>query len=288
MSATFGCVILTRGDRPSELQRAVDSVTAQVGVTVDCLVVVNGGGGPSGVSGARLLCLPENLGIPAGRNRGVDAVEGEFVLFLDDDGYLRDTDVLERAREAFRSDPTLGVLSLRITDPEGRAGQRRHVPRLRAGDPARSSDVTTFLGGACIIRREVFERVGVFPAEFFFGHEETSLAWRALDADFRIRYDASLEVLHPSAPPTRHAFHHYLSSRNRVWLARLHLPTPIAFVYCVVWLVASLLRAGTIGNCSKVLRGFSDGLASSPARPRRRIRWQTAWRMCRLGRPPVV
>jgi len=31
------------------------------------------------------VALPENLGIPAGRNRGVEHVTGEYLFFLDDD-----------------------------------------------------------------------------------------------------------------------------------------------------------------------------------------------------------
>ena len=64
--------------------------------------------------------------------------------------------------------------------------QRRHVPRLRASDPLRSSRVTTFLGGANAVRTTVFQQVGLLPDEFFYAHEETDLAWRALDAGWMI------------------------------------------------------------------------------------------------------
>ncbi|WP_373277505.1 glycosyltransferase family 2 protein, partial [Brevibacterium paucivorans] len=36
--------------------------------------------------------LPENVGIPAGRNAGVPLVKGEFLFFLDDDAWLPDQD----------------------------------------------------------------------------------------------------------------------------------------------------------------------------------------------------
>ena len=46
---------------------------------------VGNGGGPGPVpEGVSVLTLPENVGIPAGRNRGADRVSGEWVFFLDD------------------------------------------------------------------------------------------------------------------------------------------------------------------------------------------------------------
>jgi GT2 family glycosyltransferase len=165
---------------------------------------------------------------------------------------------------------------------------RQAAPRQRVGAPLRSSEVTTFLGGASIVRRDVLTRVGSFPEDFFFGHEETSLAWRALDAGYRLHYDADLIVHHPSMPPSRHDHFHYLTSRNRVWLARTHLPLPLAVAYGVVWLALTLARAGSLSGCRQVVRGFRDGLTHAPAAPREPIRWRTVWRMSRLGRPPII
>lgn len=108
----------------------------------------------------------------------------DVLLFLDDDGSLPNTDTAELIREAFSADPALGIVSFRITDPETGLTQRRHVPRLRASDPMRSSRVTTFLGGANAVRTKVLAQVGPLPGDFFYAHEETDLAWRALDAGF--------------------------------------------------------------------------------------------------------
>jgi GT2 family glycosyltransferase len=99
-------------------------------------------------SGVRGIELPENLGIPGARNAGIAATSGELVLVLDDDGWLPDDDVLDRVRRQFAADPRLGIVSLRIVDPESGTTQRRHVPRLGDSDPLRSSDVTIFQGGA--------------------------------------------------------------------------------------------------------------------------------------------
>ena len=282
-----GCVILTMGDRPAELRRAVGSVVAQRDVVTDCLVVVNGPSDEVGtLPGAHTYVIGRNIGIPAGRNEGARRVVGDIVLFLDDDAEIASDDVLCRAVERFTEEPGLGVLSLRIVDPDGGPGARRHVPRLYVGDPAVGSEVTTFLGGACIVRRDVLEEVGWFPDDFFYAHEETSLAWRALDAGWRIRYAGDLSVCHPVTAPARHARYHYLTARNRVLLARRHLPWPVAAVYLAVWSVASLARAGR-GGVLPTLRGFVEGFRHPRGR-RQPMSWATVLRMTRLGRPPIV
>ena len=84
----------------------------------------------------------------------------DALLFLDDDGLLPRTDTAELCRQAFADDPKLGIVSFRIADPETGVTQRRHVPRLRASDPMRSSRVTTFLGGANAVRTQVLAEVG--------------------------------------------------------------------------------------------------------------------------------
>jgi len=284
---SLSCVVLTMGNRPDELTRAVRSVLDQSGPAVDVLVVGNGADVPPLPEGARSLRLPENEGIPGGRNRGVAHTTGDVVLFLDDDGWFPDRGLAAHVREAFAGDPRLGVLSFRIRDPEGGVGQRRHVPRLRAGDPLRSSPVTTFLGGACAIRRAVFDRVGEMPAPFFYGHEETDLAWRALDAGFSLRYDADAVMCHPPVLPTRHAQFYRFNARNRVWLARRNLPWAVAAVYLLDWVVLMVVRERSGRALRPWFAGFVEGWRQ-PCGERRPMRWSTAWRMARLGRPPLL
>ncbi|MEU7553208.1 glycosyltransferase [Streptomyces sp. NPDC044571] len=288
----IGAVIITMGTRPDELKALLDSVARQEGEPVEVVVVGQGvplDGLPEGV---RTVELPENLGIPGGRNAGIEAFgpagrDVDVVLFLDDDGLLERTDTAELCRQAFAEDPQLGIVSFRIVDPESGETQRRHVPRLRASDPLRSSRVTTFLGGASAVRTAVFSQVGLLPGEFFYAHEETDLAWRALDAGWLIDYRADMVLLHPKTAPSRHAVYHRMVARNRVWLARRNLPALLVPVYVGVWLLLTLLRRPSAPALKAWFGGFKEGW-TTPCGPRRPMRWRTVWRLTRLGRPPVI
>lgn len=283
----LSCVILTQADRPDGLDRAVGSALRQRGVEIEAVVVGNGADLPPLSHPVTPVRLPENAGIPGGRNRGVAACTGEIVLFLDDDGWYPSDRLAEHVRESFRADPRLGVISFRVQDPCGGSAARRHVPRLVAGDPRRTSAVTTFLGGACAVRRELFDRLGGLPEGFFYAHEETDFAWRVLDAGYHIRYDGDAVMNHPAVAPTRHPNFHRLNARNRVWLARRNLPWPAACAYLASWVVITAARERSRGALLTWFRGFVEGWRE-PCGRRRPISWRTAWVMTRAGRPPVV
>ncbi|WP_329235881.1 MULTISPECIES: glycosyltransferase [unclassified Streptomyces] len=288
----LGAVIITMGNRPDELRALLDSVAEQDGDRIEVVVVGNGAPVPDVPPGVRTVELPENLGIPGGRNVGIEAfgpsgADVDALLFLDDDGHLPNSDTAELCRQAFEADPQLGIITFRIADPDTGATQRRHVPRLRASDPMRSSRVTTFLGGANAVRSQVIAEAGPLPGEFFYAHEETDLAWRALDAGWMIDYRADMVLNHPTTAPSRHAVYHRMVARNRVWLARRNLPAPLVPLYVGVWLLLTLVRRPSLPALKAWFGGFREGW-TTPCGPRRPMRWRTVWRLTRLGRPPVI
>jgi GT2 family glycosyltransferase len=283
----LSCVILTMGDRPAELGRAVASVIALRGDRVDLVVVGNGADPPPLPAGVRVVRLPENVGVAAGRNAGVAACTGDVIMFLDDDGWYPDPGLGEHVAGRFAADPALGVLSFRVVDPEGGPGARWHVPRLRVGDLERSSQATTFSGGACAIRRSAYLEAGGLPGHFFYAHEETDLAWRLIDLGYLVRYDAAARMCHPALPNSRHAEFYRLDGRNRVLLARRNLPWPLAAAYLLDWLAVTIARERSAGAVRDWLTGFREGWRADPG-PRQPMSARTAWRLTRAGRPPVI
>jgi GT2 family glycosyltransferase len=279
-----GCVVLTTGGRPEVLDLALDSLRAQQGVELDTVVVFNGAQLPPGVRG---IGLPKDDGIPAARNAGAAEASGELLFFLDDDASLRDEDALARVVARFEQDPQLGALQLGVAPRGGGAYSRDWVPRLRVGDRTRPSDVAALWEGAVAVRRSVFDDVGGWPAEFRFVHEGVDLAWRILDAGYRVHYAGDIVALHPPPAPVaagdRHAYSAYHGARNRVWLARRHLPLPLGALFVASFAVRTLPRV----DARAALRGYRDG-ARGPYPQHRKLRPRTLWRMTRAGRPPVI
>ncbi|MFE3764291.1 glycosyltransferase family 2 protein [Streptomyces sp. NPDC059104] len=287
----IGVVILTMGDRPAELRALLDSVAAQEGGPATVVVLAQGVALPPLPDGVDGVELPENLGIPGGRNAGVRRlrergdVDVDVVVVLDDDGSLPRTDTFRLVREAFAANPRLGIAGFRIADETG-ASQRRHVPRPGGRNPLVSGPVTTFLGGGHAIRMSVIDQVGDFPAPFFYAHEETDFAWRALDAGWEIDYRADMVLQHPRTAASRHKVYYRNTGRNRVWLAKRNLPGVLVPVYLATWAAYTLVQRPPLSGLAAWWSGFFEGVRV-PCPPRRPMRWRTVWRMTRLGRPPV-
>ncbi len=284
---TFGCVLLTTGRKPADLRLALDSLLRQTGVGLGIAVVGNGWA-PTGLpAGVAAVHVEVDEGIPAGRNAGVGHVSGELLFFLDDDASLASDDALARVAALFASDPSLGMVQLRVDPRDGGTPVRDWTPRVRVGDRTRSSEVTCVWEGAVAVRRSLFDAVGGWPAGFRFVHEGIDLGWRVMDAGFHIRYAGDIAALHPVTGGPPHAYSFYYGARNRVYLARRHLPAPIGALYVLSFALRSLPRHRSRQAVGETLRGYRDGLRF-PAGKRRPLRASTLWRMTRAGRPPIM
>src|SRR5215468_1094154 len=137
---TVAAVVLSMGTRPQELSVALDTLLAQEGVDLD-VVLVGNGWEPEGLPPqVRTVHLPENVGIPEGRNVGAAEARGDLLFFYDDDAFLPTTDVLARLAATF-DDERVAVAQPRGADPDGRPTPRRWVPRLRTADGGTPGDV---------------------------------------------------------------------------------------------------------------------------------------------------
>jgi GT2 family glycosyltransferase len=274
-------VVLTQ-DRPAELARAIASIRAQQQVDLELVLVVNGAGPPKPDPSDRLIVLPENVGIPGGRNVGAAAADAELIMFLDDDAELLDPGLLAAVVDRFKADPRLGAMAIRLVDEDGHT-QRRHVPRLGSRSAESSGPVTHFIGGAAIVRASTFHEVEGFDARFFYAMEESDLSWRLLDAGWSIWYSADLKAFHPRTAPTRHHRYAVMTARNRLWMAWRSLPAPILVGYLLTWTTLAVARGAPL---REVFAGYREAWSARPAR--RPIRWRTVARMTLLGRPPIV
>ncbi|MGW1774845.1 glycosyltransferase family 2 protein [Streptomyces sp. NPDC002104] len=286
----IGVAVLTMGDRMPDLLALLASVATQDEPAARVVVVGNGAALEGLPEGVTVVELEENLGVAGGRNVAWrhlrESGDVDVLVDLDDDGLLIQTDVFRRIADLYEADRRLGIVSFRIADETG-ATQRRHVPRLRAGDPMRRGLTTTFLGGGHALSMPMLEETGPWPDAFFFTHEETDLAWRAVDRGWDILYEPQLVLQHPKTSPARHAVYYRMTARNRVWLARRHLPALLVPVYLGVWMALTVARTRSVEGLRAWFAGFAEGVRRSGG-PRQPMRWRTVWRLTRLGRPPVI
>ncbi|MEG0595453.1 MAG: glycosyltransferase [Aurantimicrobium sp.] len=284
-----GVVVLTMGQRPEELTRAIKSVLAQQLVILDIIVVGNGWRPEFLPAGVRGLHLEENLGIPAGRNAGAARVSGEYIFFLDDDAELADPLFLAEGIKKLEADSSLGLVQPRITDPSGKETPRRWIPRLRKGEATDSSYVFSVLEAAVLMPTRVFEDIGGWGDPYFYAHEGIELAWRVWNAGKTVWYAGDMVVHHPVTTPTRHATYYRLNARNRVWLAKRNLPLILIPFYVLSWTGVQLVRSVRSGGAGlgSWFSGWIEGWKVNPG-GRVAMRWLTVYRMTKAGRFPIL
>lgn len=289
---TFGVVVLSQGKRLDDLNRGFESLLAQKGVDLD-IVCVGNGWEPEGIPGqVKKLGLPENLGIPAGRNAGVPHVDGEFLFFLDDDAWLPDDTSLMRMAQLMRTKPQIGLIQPRVEEPGGPDAPKRWIPRLKKGSADHSSNVFSVWEGAVCMQRRAFDECGGWPAPFWYAHEGIELAWRVWDAGYIVWYMGDLAVAHPVIDPRRHDEYFYMNARNRVWLARRNLPWPFSWAYVGSWTLMQFIKWANKPHQLKAwMEGWRAGWRLDPwgkDEDRQKLSRRGVLRMSRHGRPPIV
>ena len=196
------------------------------------------------------VIAPENLGVSRGRNYAIALSRAPILLFLDDDALIRNQDALRYILPIFDTEDTrpVGIAAFKIfyastgemqvnAFPHKRFAERKDWPQF---------DTAYFSGAAHAIRRSVFEQVGVYPDNFFYGMEEYDLSYRTLNAGFSIRYDQRVEILHKESPAGRLTPREKLRGMwvNKSKVAWKYLPLPYFLTTALLWSLEYAKKSG--------------------------------------------
>ena len=201
----------------------------------------------------------KNQGYGHGSNRGIDFALGagaEAVLLINNDLVLEPGSLSRLERELVDA-PELGIVGPLVVykeEPErvwaagGRLTFRQNLTTLlghREYDVPRwqhSADVDYVPGCAMLVRRAVFERVGVLDGDFFAYHEDVDFCMRTSSAGFGIRLVGEVTARHTSSAATGGGYsprRKYMMGVNTIWFLRRH-GTPTRWLRFVIYDVVSL------------------------------------------------
>ena len=205
----------------------------------------------------RYFKTPKNLGVTGGRNFGISKAKGDILVFIDDDAFFENTDACQMVHREFSRNDNLGVLSFKIINYYSKRIERGEFPhRDKKLHPDKQFETTYFIGTGHAIKREVFEKVGGYADDFFYGMEELDLSFKVMDMGYQIFYFPAVIVWHKQSPSGRlddkQKWQKYLENRIKVGIR--NLPWRYVLISCVIWSGKSLydtrdfrvlLRAGT-------------------------------------------
>jgi GT2 family glycosyltransferase len=121
--------------------------------------------------------------------------------------------------------------------------------------------VSSFRGCGHAIRKSVVEAHGNYRCDMVFAGEEWDLAYRVIQAEYRIAYEPSIEVEHfpmPSVvrkaqrPGSSEVFYQF---RNHAYLAYRYLPWMYAFPYLGSWTLRCSIRGLRENKLFDLFRG---------------------------------
>ena len=199
-----------------------------------------------------LVPLEKNRGFTGGNNVGIElALRGgaEYVLVLNNDTIAHIDFVRELVRLA-ESDKHIGVVTGKIFYYDEKdvlwfaggvirrgllAFKHRGLLERDSGkyDTAAESQ---FVTGCCmLVRREVFEKIGLFDDRFFIYCEDADFCLRVLERGYALVYTPRALLWHKESASMRKntlragggtvsPMQYYLSTRNRLFVIRKHSP----------------------------------------------------------------
>lgn len=166
----------------------------------------------------RLVRSPVNGGFAAGNNVGIQAIKADRYLLLNSDTLVRE-DAIRELRRAMCEHPDAGIVSPRLEWPDGEPQRScfneirpvhaflraactglidRSFKHAEVAVPVRDepfeSDWTSF---ACVlIRREVFEQIGLLDDRYFMYYEDVDFCRRAREAGWKVLHWPKARVVH--------------------------------------------------------------------------------------------
>lgn len=161
--------------------------------------------------GIKLLENKENLGFGAGNNVGVNTAKGTFCLFLNSDTTVQDGG-LDKMLEFMKSDKNIGITGGKLYNSNGKAqesvgtfftpwtlfltlfgGERLGLLRE---SPNKIKKVDWVSGAFMMVRKETFEKAGMFDKNIFMYVEDMELCYRMNKSGFDVYYFPDVSVVH--------------------------------------------------------------------------------------------
>lgn len=206
-------VVIPTRDRPSQLDRALASLTGlRVLVVDDASRAPRAVEAVAGTHGAEVLRLDHNLGPAGARNAGLAHIGTPYVAFVDSD--VRVTAATLLGLTAHFADPKVALVAPHLGGSAVNARPRwferydEASPALGLGDRAavvKPGAAVAWLPSACLVARTerlLDPSISGFDARMRVG-EDVDLVWRLVANGHRVRYDPAFEAHHDARPTLR-------------------------------------------------------------------------------------
>ena len=219
-------VIVTR-NREKLLKKCLDSLKGERNAGYELVVVDNASEDNtqkilSKYKNVTRIINKNNIGVAAARNKGAAKANGKYIIFLDDDTYLKKGVTFQKIIEYLDKNNKVALVGPRILYPSGKIQESaRSFPTplaviwrgtflhklfpntsfyknyiLKDADLSHTQVVDWVMGACQIIDKDIFIKVGKYSEKYFFGWEDIEFCYRLKRMGFKVIYFPYVEVIH--------------------------------------------------------------------------------------------
>lgn len=199
-----------------------------------------------------------NLGFTGGNNLGIKyslEEKADFILLLNNDTIV-EPNFLEPLLAVFKKEKVAGIVAPQINyfyEPQKIWSSGGKISQLRGSGFANSDRIenqikpndksVSFVSGCCmLIKKELFEKVGLFDDKFFLYVEDADLCYRTKQAGYKIIVSHESKIYHKVSSSTKENLSLlplYYVTRNRLYFANKSFPN--LFILTLIYIVFSMI-----------------------------------------------
>ncbi len=190
-----------------------------------------------------------NLGFSGGYNQGIEYAKiwgADYFFLINNDCLINNENLLSELLETLKSEKAIGLVSPKIYFAKGfefhknRYSEKdsgkviwfaggafdwdnigsihRGIDEVDKGQYDETHEAEIFSGAGVLIKKEVFEKVGLFDERYFLYFEDSDFVKRSADAGFKIYYNGRTSLFHKVSQSTGigSIITDYYHTRNRL------------------------------------------------------------------------
>lgn len=254
--------------------------------SVEIIVVDNGSADtsiselPAEFPSVQFIFTGKNLGFAGGNNVGIEASGGKYLMFLNNDTIVP-PGFLQPLVQLMEQDRSIGMISPKVLFDDGKTiqyagakginaltGRGKRLGLMEVDNGQYNNIYQTDLGhgAALMVSRDVIEKIGLMPEEYFLYYEEHDWCEKAKRSGYKMFYNGTTSVVHKESVSTGGDDSYlkvYYINRNRILFMRRNFSGLKSFVGVafVVFIsipkkALSYLIKGKIGLVKALLNGL--------------------------------
>ena len=196
-------------------------------------------------------------------NIGLASAFGKYVVMMDNDAMLEE-DWVEKAVKEFENNEDLGCIAGRVLNYYTKEDWGFWLYGLDDDWKDKEFYTTVFVGCSAIMRKDIIDKVGYFPNEYFLYWNEVALGAKIVNAGYKIRYIPNIVAYHKVSQTQRLGKKgYYYGVRNGYWYYWEYYPLGLALKHTLIHFVKSAY--GGVRHPLTFIKAHLDAIKRLPA-----------------------